>query len=149
MRKLLFILALFIMCQSAKAQDVVRDGDGRYPAYCTIVMYNFWGFGKVKCMVDFGISTDWTNSQLRILDEKGNPMKFGSNMQAIDYLSKRGWVLEQTIFLTKGSSNVLHYIMKKMVKNDSEITEGIKVESIKSKDPRKKTGDDMFDSGVD
>lgn len=68
-------------------------------------------------------------------------------MGAVNYMAKRGWKLDKTIYLTKGSSNVLHYIMVKYVKSDDEITEGINIKVRESK--RKKTGDDMFDAGIE
>lgn len=147
MKAILFFIVLAIFSLKVKAQALVTDADGRYPVYCTIVCSNFWGVGKVDATMDFGGGKTWIGSSCTILDDNGKKMKFTSTMGAVNYMAKRGWKLDKTVFLTLGKSNVLHYIMVKQVKTDEEITEGIKY---KSKDPvRKKTGDDMFDAGID
>lgn len=140
--------ALLMICNGAKAQDVVKDTDGRYPVYCTVMMYNFWGVGKVKCTVDFGNSNTWEKAWKRIDDENGDPIKFTSNMAAINYLAKRGWELDKTVFLGSGKNNVLHYILKKMVRSDDEILQGLHVRDDVSSE-RVKSGDDMFDAGIE
>lgn len=147
MRKLFIIIFLVLVYLNINAQALVTDADGRYPVYCTIVCSNFWGFGKVNAEMDFGGGRTWTGSSCTLLDDNGKKLKFTSTMGAVNYMAKRGWKLDKTIYLTKGTSNVLHYIMIKYVKSDAEITEGIK---FKSNDPvRTKTGDDMFDAGID
>lgn len=147
MKKLLITCFLVLVYLNINAQALVTDADGRYPVYCTIVCSNFWGFGKVNATMDFGGGKTWLGSLCIILDDDGHKMKFTSTMGAVNYMAKRGWKLDKTIFLTEGKSNVLHYIMVKYVKDDSEITEGI---NYKSKDPvRERTGDDMFDAGID
>lgn len=147
MKKLSIIIFMVLMCLNIDAQAFVTDSDGRYPVYCTIMCSNFWGIGKVNATMDFGGGRTWMGSICYIVDDDGHRMKFTSNMGAVNYMAKRGWKLDKTVFLTEGKSNVLYYIMVKYVKDDSEITAGI---NYKSKDPvREKTGDDMFDAGID
>lgn len=147
MKKFLFIVVLALLSLKAGAQALVTDADGRYPVYCTIVCSNFWGIGKVDATIDFGGGKTWSASSSTLLGDDGKKLKFTSTMGAVNYMAKRGWKLDKTIYLTKGSSNVLHYIMVKYVKSDDEITEGINIKVRESK--RKKTGDDMFDAGIE
>ena len=126
MKKLLITCFLVLVYLNINAQALVTDADGRYPVYCTIVCSNFWGFGKVNATMDFGGGKTWSESSCTLLDEDGKKMKFTSTMGAVNYMAKRGWKLDRTVFLSLGKNSVLHYIMVKYVKSDDEITEGIK-----------------------
>lgn len=123
MKKLMFILVMVVACLSSKAQSITQPGE-KYPVYCNMKGYNTWGVGKVKVMLDIGFKT--TNFE-SILDENGKQIKFNTMMEAINYMAKRGWVLDQVYFLTEGMSkqNVANYIMKKMVTDDNQIREGL------------------------
>lgn len=47
-------------------------------------------------------------------------------MEAVNYMAKKGWILDKTYYITEGAGRaVLHYVLVKRVKNDSEIREGL------------------------
>ena len=47
-------------------------------------------------------------------------------MAAVNYMAKKGWILDKTYYVTEGAGRaVLHYVLVKRVKNDSEIREGL------------------------
>jgi hypothetical protein len=99
----------------------------KYPVYCDVKGYNFWGVGKVKVILDLGSVTEGKGSFEGIYDEKDKPMKFNTMIDALNYLGKRGWKVVTTYILTEGftKQNVIHYMMVKSVTNDSEIREGL------------------------
>ncbi len=128
MRKsLLTLLLLLSSISSIEAQNVLSPGEP-YPVYCTIMGYNFWGVGKVKVKLDLGATSSSRDFESLYDKETGKKIKFNTMMDVINYMSKRGWVLDHvTCYQENGLSkdNVMHYIMKKMVKTDEEIREGI------------------------
>ena len=150
MKKILLAALMAVSCFNLSAQvkidSIVRDADGRYPAYCTLEMYSSLFSIKKMCHVDIGINSDYKTEYLRIVDKEGKPMVFVTNMMALDYFARRGWTIDQTIFLTRGHSDVLQYILKKMVKSEDEITKGLNIE-VKKKTHKYKSGDDMYDFG--
>ncbi|MCH3994143.1 MAG: hypothetical protein LKE54_03660 [Prevotella sp.] len=124
MKKILFVLVMFLMSISMEAQSVVKTEDGKYPAYCTVSGYNFWGFGKVKVKLDLGDSEAKEDQSL--FDESGKKIKFNTMMEVLDYMGKRGWFVNGTYYITKGSGqNVINYLLEKKITNDSEKTEGL------------------------
>lgn len=66
-------------------------------------------------------------------------------MAAINYMAKRGWVLDQTAYGVKGCEE-LQYIMKKMVKSDDEIMYGLNIYGSPLK-PSTNNGNDTSDGG--
>lgn len=123
MRKILFLLMMALMSLGAKAQSVTQPGE-KYPVYCTIKGYNTFGIGKVKVMLDIGYKV--TNYETLIGDDN-KQIKFNTMMEAVNYMAKRGWILDQIFFLTESLSkqNVANYVLKKYVTNDDEIREGL------------------------
>ena len=125
--KKVFILMAFVMAVCcAQAQSVNQPGE-KYPVYCSVKGYNFWGVGKVKVQLDLGYKSSNFES---LLDENGKQIKFNTMMEAINYMAKRGWELDQVCFFTEGMSktNVANYIMKKYITDDSQIREGLKTQ---------------------
>ena len=150
MKKILLAALMAVSCFNLSAQvkndSIVRDADGRYPVYCTLEIYENFLASKVKTYIDFGIYNNQCNNPLKLKNSDGTVKKFYSNMHALDYLAKRGWILDHTVFLSEGKSNVLHYILKKMVKTDKEILDGIIVDlNQKFMKDLPKTGDDLYD----
>lgn len=111
------------------------------PAYCEISAYNFWGFGKVHVIIDLGESRYGT-----IVDENGKAMKFNSPVDILNHMSKLGWKVSQTYFITSGSNSkqqVIRYLLEKQVTEDSQISEGIFVKMPEKYKPGS-SGDDMY-----
>ena len=127
MKKIILILAIIFMAISAKAQSTIQSEDGKYPVYCDLKAYNFWGVGKVKVMLDMGAVSNGGGSFESLYGEDGKQIKFNTVMAAVNYIAKRGWSLEKTYYISEGMKQqaVIHYVMMKRVKNDSEIRDGL------------------------
>lgn len=122
-------MALLVAVCCAQAQSVNQPGE-KYPVYCSVKGYNFWGVGKVKVQLDLGNKTSNFES---LLDENGKQIKFNTMMEVINYMAKRGWELDQVCFFTEGMSktNVANYILKKYITDDQQIREGLNTEADK------------------
>lgn len=126
MKKIILILAIIFMAIGAKAQSTIQSEDGKYPVYCDLKAYNFWGVGKVKVMLDMGAVSNNGGSFESLYGEDGKQIKFNTVMAAVNYMAKKGWILDKTYYVTEGAGRaVLHYVLVKRVKNDSEIREGL------------------------
>lgn len=126
MKKFFMIMAISLMTIGAKAQSIAPTEDGKYPVYCDLKAYNFWGVGKVKVILDMGAVTNGGGSFESLFGEDGKQIKFNTVMAAVNYMAKRGWKLDKTYYITEGVGKaVLHYVLVKRVKDDSEIREGI------------------------
>ena len=143
MKKVLLLLVLAFMSLCAQAQNVMQSGD-KNPAYCVVMGYNVWGFGKVKVQLDLGRKTN-NNGFDSLYDENGKKMKFNSMVSVLNYMGQHGWRCINTYYLTKGSTNVIHYLMEKWISSDDEITEGLILKT-DTEEPWKpgKNGDDMY-----
>lgn len=107
---------------TAKAQHALEPGKP-YAAYCNIVGYNFWGYGKVKIRLDFG--GNW-KMDYSLFDENNKKIKFNSMMEVLGYMGKRGWTVKGTYYITEAKGqHVVHYLLEKTVTDDSQITEGM------------------------
>ena len=99
-----------------------------YKVYCEV-----WGSTTTNIIgyiyIDFGqddISCNW------LVDSNGKGLHFNSMIQAINYMSERGWELEAAYnshapyYLNENKIETRHtLIMSKMVRSRDEITEGI------------------------
>lgn len=112
-----------------------------HPAYCEVMAYNFWGVGKVYITIDLGAERNGT-----ICDDNQKPVKFNSHIDALNYMSKLGWRVKDTYFLSELKDKVLHFLLVKDVTDDSQISEGIYVKPKKTKESYKpgKDGDGVY-----
>ena len=126
MKKVFILMAFVVAVCCAQAQSVNQPGE-KYPVYCSVKGYNFWGVGKVKVQLDLGYKT--SNFET-LLDENGKQIKFNTMMEVINYMAKRGWELDQVCFFTEGmtKTNVANYILKKYITEDEQIREGLKTQ---------------------
>lgn len=126
MKRFLVMMAIIFMAIGAKAQSTIQSEDGKYPVYCDLKAYNFWGVGKVKVMLDMGAVSNNGGSFESLYGEDGKKIKFNTVMEAVNYMAKKGWILDKTYYITEGAGRaVLHYVLVKRVKNDSEIRAGL------------------------
>ena len=81
-------------------------------------------------MLDLGYKV--TNYETLIGDDN-KQIKFNTMMEAVNYMAKRGWVLDQIFFLSEGMSkqNVANYVLRKEVTSDDQIREGLITEKEK------------------
>lgn len=126
MKKVFIMMAFMMAVCCAQAQSVNQPGE-KYPVYCSVKGYNFWGVGKVKVQLDLGYKT--SNFET-LLDDNGKQIKFNTMMEVINYMAKRGWELDQVCFFTEGmtKTNVANYILKKYITDDEQIREGLKTQ---------------------
>ena len=83
--------------------------------YCEVmcVHYNLFK-GDVNALVDFGIADKAKNANGWIYDtDRNKKTSFASPMSVFAYMAKRGWEYKDAIIITKGSSNVWHFILTK------------------------------------
>lgn len=126
MKKIILILAIIFMAIGAKAQSTIQSEDGKYPVYCDLKAYNFWGVGKVKVMLDMGAVSNGGGSFESLYGEDGKQIKFNTVMAAVNYMAKKGWILDKTYYVTEAAGRaVIHYVLVKRVKNDDEIRAGL------------------------
>jgi hypothetical protein len=128
MKKIILILAIIFMAIGAKAQSTIQSEDGKYPVYCDLKAYNFWGVGKVKVMLDMGAVSNGGGSFESLYGEDGKQIKFNTVMAAVNYMAKKGWSLFNTYYVSEGGmkqQTVIHYVLVKRVKNDDEIRAGL------------------------
>lgn len=70
--------------------------------------------GKVVIQIDFGQERSWRAKDSMIMDEKtGKATKFNSMIDALNYMSERGWVFVNAYAATIGQQNVYHWLLKK------------------------------------
>lgn len=128
MKKIILILAIIFMAIGAKALSTIQSEDGKYPVYCDLKAYNFWGVGKVKVMLDMGAVSNGGGSFESLYGEDGKQIKFNTVMAAVNYMAKKGWSLFSTYYVSEGGmkqQTVIHYVLVKRVKNDDEIRAGL------------------------
>jgi hypothetical protein len=126
MKRFLVMMAIIFMAIGARAQSTIQSEDGKYPVYCDLKAYNFWGVGKVKVMLDMGAVSNGGGSFESLYGEDGKQIKFNTVMAAVNYMAKKGWKLDKTYYITEGAGRaVLHYVLVKRVKNDDEIRAGL------------------------
>ena len=143
MKKVIFTLFLALISLSAMAQDEFQQG-GKRPVYCCVMGYNFWGIGKVKVQLDLGRKTNNKGFD-SLYDPNGKKMKFNSMMGVLDYMGERGWRCIDNYYITKGNSQIVHYLLEKWISSEDEITKGLTLKE-DTDEPWKpgKNDDDMY-----
>lgn len=123
MKKILITFVFALISMMSFAQSAVKTDDGKYNSYCEVFGYSLFGVGKLKVILDMGYSTKNENS---LFGEDGKKIKFNSMMEVLDYMSKRGWRLVETYFISVSSKqSVVHYVLEKRVSSEAEKTEGL------------------------
>ena len=130
MRKLsltLMVLALIFASTVAFAQEPVKP----YKVYCEIVATTKIFSNKATVELDFGQFSGFWSSDRQLVDEQGNTIDFNSALDAANYMARRGWDLEEVFIvqeMSNGSSSSprYHWVLSKMVTDDSQITEGLR-----------------------
>lgn len=140
MKRLLLCFAMTLAFCTINAEN----HDGKRPAYCNVMGYNFWGVGKVKVQLDLGRTSK--SGYDSIYGPDGKKVKFNTMMEVLNYMGERGWSVKSTYCITKGKSDVIHYLLEKWVTSNEEITEGLTLKEENPEDvfiPGQK-GDDVY-----
>ena len=86
---------------------------------------------EIEVDMDYGQElSGWGSTDRRLFQENGKSLKFNSVMDAVNFLAKLGWNLEQSSQLLTPINNSsenpsYRWIMSKMVTDDAQITEGL------------------------
>ena len=113
MRKVIFLFVLMMSIGNVCAQNYKNDGKP-YGFYCKIY----------KCGNNIiGIRWPENKKDNTLCDESGQELKFSNAMEALTYMSKRGWDLESVTYIEPTRDKA--YILKKMVTNDLEAKDGL------------------------
>lgn len=67
---------------------------------------------------DFGMQSSNT---VMLYDSKNQPLRFITGMDAVNYLSKRGWRLISTYYESISESESAHYVWRKTLQTKSKI----------------------------
>lgn len=86
---------------------------------------------EIEVDMDYGQElSGWGSTDRRLFQENGKSLKFNSVMDAVNFLAKLGWNLEQSSQLLTPINNSsenpsYRWVMSKMVTDDAQITEGL------------------------
>jgi len=137
----LMVLTAIFVSAVAFAQDPVQTQEQSLPeeqrdvkpykVYCEIVATQKFFSNKSTVELDFGQYAGFWTSDRQLVDEQGNTISFNSALDAANYMARRGWDLEEVFIvqdMTKGDSGTprYHWVMSKLVTDDSQITEGLR-----------------------
>ena len=137
MRKVFLSILTAIIAIAAMAQS-----NEPYMAFVELKGYQKGLFStKVTVTVDFGQEVSFLkqSKDTKLVDEQGNDIVFNSMVDAMNFMSKRGWDFAQAYVVTDGGQNVYHWLLKKEVTDDSQITTGLNLKADFSKSQSKYT----------
>ena len=109
----------------------VQQAPKPYKVYCEIVSTPKFFSNKSTVELDFGQYASFWSSDRQLVDERGNTISFNSALDAANYMARRGWELEEVFVvqeMSKGDSGTAryHWVLSKIVTDDSQITEGLR-----------------------
>lgn len=119
MKKFVLMALLALVTMGADAQNVMNDGKP-YAYFCQLVgMRNLAGQLRLKIL--------WDNlkTENNLRDENGKKIEFYTMVDAMNYMSKRGWEYVECVTYEK----VVHYIFRKYVTSDEQAKEYLYFES--------------------
>ena len=123
MKKIVILIMLCMIGFSAKAQNYKNDGKP-YAFYCQLV-----GFKNFAAQLRLKVLWDNIKEDNNLRDENGKKIEFYTMVDAMNYMSKRGWDYVECVTYKEGTSNVVHYIFRKYVTTDEEAKEGLYFET--------------------
>ena len=100
-------------------------------AYCEIIVWSHQIMFNAAVSFDFGMQS---NNAVMLYDSKNQPLRFITGMDAVNYLSKRGWRLVSTYYESISESESAHYVMEKTITNEKQVKEGLVMRQIKLDD---------------
>lgn len=112
MKKVLFLLAAFACVGFGSAQHIAADTLPALPphVYCEITANHLPTHRDNGVLFDFGQKTGALKYNF-LTDAAGNKLLFGSGVEALNYMVRRGWEFVQAY--TSGENNSLtHYLLR-------------------------------------
>lgn len=108
------ILVLFIIPTILIGQ-VKIDSLSNKTIYCEIVGTKKMFSQDVVVSIDYGQKkTFWNWEKSMITDSVGNVSSFNSMIDAMNYMSSKGWSFVQAYTVTLGNQNVYHYLLTRI-----------------------------------
>lgn len=105
MKKLAFLFLLLFCSGLLPAQE-----NNKY-VYCEIQTYLKGIGGKQGALIDFGSKSELQNDKT-YKDESGQPLKFDSAIDALNFMANNGWELVQAYVFTFPACR---YVLKKRI----------------------------------
>lgn len=114
MKKLLLAF-LMLSTMSVCAQNYKNDGKPYY-FYCEMTAQMNLS-GKLR------LTLEWNKNRApeQLRDENGEKIEFASVVDMMNYMSKRGWDMNQTY----SYGNVVRFLFRKLVTTDEEAKDGL------------------------
>jgi len=117
--KILTICLFTLSIYFAQGQDTKQlDKSEAKEEYCMILATQKFLSTKVKISVDFGQQVSFWKNTVRaqtLKDENGKAISFNSVIDALNYMSSKGWEFVNAYVITVDNENVLHYVMKRQL----------------------------------
>jgi len=123
MKKVLLFALFAVFSLVVNAQNYKNDGKP-YAFYCQLV-----GFKNLAAQLRLKVLWNNMKDENNLRDENGKKIEFNTMVDAMNYMSKRGWDYVECVTYKEGTNNVVHYIFRKYVTNDEEAKEGLYFES--------------------
>lgn len=124
MRRIFFLVLLY-------SCTLVAIGQKPRQAYCEVIVWSHHIMFNAAVTFDFGMQSHTT---VMLYDSKNQPLKFITGMDAVNYLSKRGWRLVSTYYESISESESAHYVMEKTITNEKQVKEDLVMRQIKLDD---------------
>lgn len=132
---LLFVWAMTVQAQNIEQETMRQEAEqtSLRRVYAELVADQQVFSNKIKVDIDFGQATSWPSSgdQTKLVDSNGKDIKFNSIIEAMNYMSERGWQFVQAYVVPNGGgkgssvSGCVHWILYKDVTTDYQVTEGL------------------------
>lgn len=117
----LFIALSMLLCISTNAKSQNYKNDGKpYDFFCQLKFYTNLA-GKLRMEVLWDSHRD----ELYLRTPEGKKIEFSSTVDAMNYMSKRGWTYVENVVYKDGGNMLVHYMFKKTVTKDEEAKEGL------------------------
>ena len=120
----LLIVPIILCCSSQMNAQTRRF-------YCEIKGTEKELSSRMKIIFDFGQSPSYDiftnlNPMMKFVDENGEVIDFNSMVDAMNYMSERGWKFQQAYSTYRGERAAIeHWILYKDAKDKEEAREGI------------------------
>lgn len=145
MKKILFVLLLMTCSTMINAQEKQK----LHRTYMELLGYGNVFDTKADVYLDFGQHDNyWTGMpNTTVINEKGKRIDFNNMVDAMNYMSERGWNFVQSCFAKDGNKTVYRWLLCKDFADKSEIMKRltVKQDMKEKKKAEKKYKEDIND----
>ena len=126
MKRILILVVGLLLGAAAFAQEPAKA----HKVYCMFVSETRPLSDEIVVDIDYGQVAGHLTTDRRLYGDNGKALKFNSVMDAVNYMARLGWKLEEAaqVMIPAGGSvenPVFRWIMSKMITDDAQITEGM------------------------